>query len=370
MFSKNSSNVQDISQARHYKETAALYSVIDAADWYSATFYIANLLSLPLGPSLVDQKLSLIENSLPQKLGHRNLGEFITTSRTKNGLGIEWSDWKDNVRAARYKQEFGINSQDRADILAQVEDVKIVIGRLPISSNEFNHGKDIIESKRIADMEVEHKAEIDSMHASVQGLMRQLDSEQKERHQAIERMNEALLQLESMKEKQELKDEMHNEIMSDYVKRSMYEKIIEQMEAAEVNFEETTQEYLDKILKLEHDRVSLTHSLQTIKDKHARLLSKFKATETIAIDGDTKAEIIKLKTRLAEVLKAHITEKKKTQKLHIISNKQQQLLEHYKKKNQAATSIAHEGGNKSAIVFVGISIVAVTLLTVSYLGMI
>lgn len=372
MFSENATVIKDISQARHQKEATALYNVIDVADWYSTTFYIANILNIPLGPSLVDQNLSLIKNTLPQRLGHRNLGEFITSPRTKNGLEIIWNEWKDNVKAARYKQEFGINSNDRDDILAQVEDVKIVIGRLPISSNEFNHGKDIIEASRIHEIEKNHKSEIESMHNSVKGLMHQLSAEQKERHQAIERMNDALMQLGELKKKQELKDEMHNEVMADYVKRSMYEKIIEQMEVAEVGFEESTQEYLDRILQLEQERVSLSHSLKTIKDKHARLLEKLSNQEALTDNNATKDEIVKLKIRLAELLKAHITEKKKNQKLHIISNKQQKLLEHFRKKNQRAKSISDDDSKKNVNIFLFsvLSIASISLLSLSYLGLI
>lgn len=365
----NQNKVKSINDARNKKETVALYSVIDAADWYSTTFYIANILNLPLGPSLIDPNLSLIEGSLPEKLGHRNISEFITSARDEGGLGMNWDNWKRNVKAARFKQEFGINSQDIEDIIAQVDDVKLVIGRLPISSNEFNHGKSLIEKERLSQIKEEHKVELTSMKESVSGLMKQLDTEQSERHQAIEKMNDALNQIEALKSQQQLKDHSQNELMQDYVKRSMYESIIEQMNSTEIDFESTTQEYLDRILNLEQDKVALTHQLRIIKDQHARAVAKMNNSDYF-IDESARNEVLNLKRRLASVLKDHVQERKKSQKLHIISTKQKRILSHYKKNTGNGESVVNKTNKTQMLGFITLIAASVGLLATSFLGII
>lgn len=330
----NSTKVASISGYKFKEELRNIYNVIDSADWHSLTVYISNILKLPVDHHLSDYNLSLLENTIASQLGHSTLGEFITKSKNENGLEIDWPRWEEYVLAARYKSEFGINTTDIKDVLAQVDDVKLVIGRFPISKNEFNYGKSLIEDENIKTMEADHKAEMDSMSKSMAEVMKQLDRERNERFKIVEKLEHTLQELEDLKESQSLEDDNHNLIMSDYVKRSMYEEIVRQMEDAEMKFEGCTQEYLEKIIRLEQNEVALRHTLESIKSKHARAIEKMKNQAGHLVNNESaRAEIIQLKQKLAETLKGYIREKKQNKKLHIISDKQKVILQHYKSIN-------------------------------------
>ena len=333
-LAEQNKNVKQISDYQLNNEFSKILNIVDSADWHSMTIYLSNLLKVPVDHNLINKELTLLDNTVASKLGHKTLGSFITSSRLDKGLDLPWSTWENNVKASRYKSEFGINTTDLSDILNQVEDVKIVIGRFPLSQTEFNYGKGIIQEKSLQELHEEHSEQINVMTESMNSIMLQLDKERNDHFKVIEQLNSTLHELQMLKLNHKVEDLEENEIITNYVKKSMYEEIIRQMEEAEINFESCTQDYIDKVINLEKNEHDLRVTLETIQKNHAKAIERLRG-EKLTQDESlaSREEIIALKVRLAEALRNFLNEKKKSNKLGIISGKQKELISHYKEDN-------------------------------------
>lgn len=338
-------DVTSIQSFKYKSEFLKILEIASAADWFTKTNYIASLLKLPVDQHLMDPELTILDNTVAAKLGHENIKDFISKPNAEMGLSIPWGEWKDLVTASRYRNEFGINTTDMQDILNQVDDVKVVIGRFPISRNEFNHGKSIIQKAAQEKVEEEHAEQVNEMSANISSLMQQLELEKNAKHKAILELESAYEKIQDLQTNSQLKDNEHNVIMSDYIKRSLYEQIIDRMEDLEAEHEKLTQEYIDKIIKLEQNEVVFKNQLETLKSKYTRAVSRLRTANQI----DDKMHIVKankevteLKKKMVGVMKNLITEKQKNQRLHIITDKQKYLLSAYKQKMENDGKVVNE----------------------------
>ena len=183
------------------------------------------------------------------------------------------------------------------------------------------------------------------MSANISSLMQQLELEKNAKHKAILELESAYEKIQDLQTNSQLKDNEHNVIMSDYIKRSLYEQIIDRMEDLEAEHEKLTQEYIDKIIKLEQNEVVFKNQLETLKSKYTRAVSRLRTANQI----DDKMHIVKankevteLKKKMVGVMKNLITEKQKNQRLHIITDKQKYLLSAYKQKMENDGKVVNE----------------------------
>ncbi len=323
MSAQKNENVASLAKYKSKNHLNDIYNVLKTTDWHSATIFICNKLELPLDHNLTNKTLTLI-SEVPVTAGVKTLHEFICNSMYEGGLSIEWEEWVKNVTASRYKHLFGINSNDRNDILAQVDDVAVVIGRLPLSRSEFNLGAEQIRNEHFSEMETQFKLELNSVNDKLKSALSDLDKERRENYSLVQQLDNTLAELEKIKE-------IGNDgvaesiVLRDYVKKNMYEQIICQMEDLKNDYEVCISDYIGKIEKLERQNISLNSRIKAINVRYLELVKRRE------LDNDANFDaILSIKKDLAEALKEHLHEKKVNQKLFVISGNQKKLLEHYK----------------------------------------
>ncbi|WP_415912656.1 hypothetical protein [Neptuniibacter sp. QD37_11] len=84
----------------------------------------------------------IVDKSLASLLGHKTLGDFVTTPECDGGLGIAWDEWYEEALATRVKKEFEIATDDPKEVVRQFNDVTKVMGREPLNAQEYHLYKD------------------------------------------------------------------------------------------------------------------------------------------------------------------------------------------------------------------------------------
>lgn len=297
------------------------YANFLSSSWDNQVISVTNFLSLPLSECILNKDLMLLENTSGALLGHKNIHSFVTSNRASFGLEMSWDKWSHIVSAMIKKIEFGINSSSPDDVLLQIDDVSSVLGRLPVSKFEFNLAKDQIIREQVASMKEKHKSDISEMQSRVSSLMLQLDDERKEKLNAIERLNAALQEIESIEESSEKQD------LQAYVERSLYDAIVDELAQLKEEHEYLFQDYLGKISKLTSDnselsqKIDLLESLIKTRNEEISALTSSQIARKGSHSDDKYNEIVALKVQIVSLLKKNVHKQKVINKQKIISKK-------------------------------------------------
>jgi hypothetical protein len=301
------------------------YAIYISASWDNKVLAVANLLSLPVSSCLLDKNLMLIEDTEGKKLGHNDIYSFVTKSKDDFGLGRDWEGWESDVLALIQKLEFGINSNSSEDVLLQVQDVTSKLGRKPVSKFEFNLAKDQIVREQLNTIQSEHKSVVSEMSSRVAKLIDQLEAERKEKFKAIEGLESALAEINVLKNNNQTVN------LKNYVESSLYNKIVDEIEALKSEHGEVLQSYLGKISKLsiinnkQLSQIERLNELISLRNNEISLLSDNATSAEYQENTELNDEIKSLKVQVIGLLKSNIYKQKVINKQKIISHQKTQI---------------------------------------------
>jgi len=300
------------------------YAVFSDASWDNKVISASSFLSLPISTCMTDPSLKLLKETEGMILGHDTLQDFVCSDPAHFGLGMKWEDWNSLVTAMIKKLEFGINSSSPHDVLLQIEDVAARLGREPVSKFEFNLAKDKILQEQVSTMQKEHSGVVTEMRGKVSDLMLKLEGERREKLTAIERLDSALEEIKVLSDVNQKVD------LREYVERSLYDKIVDEMGELKLHHETLLESYLVKISKL--SITSETHKsqikkLQALIERRNEEIASLSVTggNEFTIDRDQEKEIEQLKRQVIGLLKKNIHKQKVINKQKIISSKKTQI---------------------------------------------
>lgn len=123
------------------------------------------------------------------KMGFETMGEFISA------IGIEWSEWVEEVRAYEIRNRFNVsNSSDKA-VIVQFNDVCKFLGREPYNAEDYHNSKDEMTKGVIDRLENLHYHQKEEHNKVVVGYETKISSMQKE----VEAIQSSVKILESEK---------------------------------------------------------------------------------------------------------------------------------------------------------------------------
>ncbi len=286
------------------------------SNWDEEVFFIANELSLPLTPCLLEPDLKIINTYSPQS--------DLTLENIISSLGTEWKDWEKNVEACLLKLNLGITAQSVEDVYLQVSDVTEMIGRKPVSKEEFHSTKEQLFRQQYTEMESTYETKLDLAANKTKEIIQLLDTKNHENHLLIEKLEESYNQVVKLQEDNAYLED--NFDMSKHVKIELYEKITQQLEEAEASHEDVIHFYLDKISNLEKSNASenilnekVNQSLFQAQSKIKQLTLQLKTSEH---SKELKLELIQAKSHIIDLLKGTISLKKKNNLLVKIKSQQ------------------------------------------------
>lgn len=260
------------SQPKESQEFFAFKNSLQFQDWFYRVQSIIQATGLPANSDFSKQDMLLPSNSFSSRFGHKTLGEFILNSASSYGLEMGWPDWINQYTAFEFKNRFSIFENDISEVIAQVKDVELALGRMPINSAEYHKAKD--------DILINHRREAELRHLSESRLLNDkiftLESTVSELNLKINSME---LQQSTMINQEELSvhlgrlSEKENEILSLY----------EQIKKMENNVEYASSCDIEKLEKNLSQAMSFVHRFReqnsALKADNGILRSKIKRLE-------------------------------------------------------------------------------------------
>ncbi len=170
------SNIITIEQTRaHNPQCAALQEAVRVLGWEMRAQAIAKALELPLGEALAQRVTKIPKGTLAEALGHTSVESFISSDPSDMGLGIEWAQWEQQVRAAYYKEKFNLYADDPVEIINQYRDIKELLGREPVSAAQFHRVKDQHLIRQRHDLRAHFQGETEQLQGQIRAISGELD---------------------------------------------------------------------------------------------------------------------------------------------------------------------------------------------------
>lgn len=180
------------SSEKSKEEFNALKTSLNYLDlnWAFQTQTIISYLGLPLGDALIQPKTGVLSNSIAFKFGHKTIESFICSAEKSLGLNWNWEKWVNYVTAFRYKSFFNIHSESPIETIKQYDDVKMVLGRDPVNTEEYYSARDTFLLKQKEDMVLQHHVEVQNLSKKINSL----ESQEKTLHNILSSKTEELMQ--------------------------------------------------------------------------------------------------------------------------------------------------------------------------------
>lgn len=157
------------------QEFNALSNALSFQDWTFKAQNIIQSTGLPLNTDFTNKDVLLPNGSMANRFGHKTLVDYITSNKSTMGHSYQWNDWCNEYKALEFKTKFGIYETCKFEILKQVGDIEIALGRTPIDSAEFHQVKDDILLRQKRDTEVRHQSEIRNLTSIISNLTKKLE---------------------------------------------------------------------------------------------------------------------------------------------------------------------------------------------------
>lgn len=155
-------------QAKYKQDLQKILSSLPPLAWEYQVKILNEATGLPLNELSINRSAKIPGSSLAGRLGHTELGEFITGRIEDNGLNIPWNEWHDKVTALRNKEFYGIPGDTPEDITSEFNDVCNILGHVPASKHEYNRAKDtfLIQQRQI--MIEKHESDINNFKEQIE----------------------------------------------------------------------------------------------------------------------------------------------------------------------------------------------------------
>ena len=70
------------------------------------------------------------------RMGFETMGDFISA------LGIDWTDWTEEVKAHEIRERFNVTGASDKAVIVQYNDICKYLGREPYNAEDYHHNKD------------------------------------------------------------------------------------------------------------------------------------------------------------------------------------------------------------------------------------
>lgn len=160
------------SKARFSSEHESLVDSLSYLDWTLQVQLIVQSLGLPMSEIVENEKTALPNGTLASRLGHKNIGEFISSDKKDYGLGIKWSEWVEKASAFRHKKNYGIYADAPSEVNSELRDVIKILGHEPATSAEYHKAKDAVLLKQHRNARIKHEETISEMQDRIEVLIK------------------------------------------------------------------------------------------------------------------------------------------------------------------------------------------------------
>lgn len=167
-------------QARIELDSARRCQSMSSFAWDLTVQQVLRLAGLPISDALLAEDLVPSTGSLANQLGHETLQSLVSKSEAEDGMGQDWSDFRERLTAVVYKQKYQITENEYREINNQVEDATQILGRAPMDGSEFHGAKQKALVEKIANVERESQFRISDLTDKNSALMRDMGRKQQE----------------------------------------------------------------------------------------------------------------------------------------------------------------------------------------------
>jgi H2-forming N5,N10-methylenetetrahydromethanopterin dehydrogenase-like enzyme len=200
--------IQEINHAKLQKNILFhdLIGKVSATDWSDQVSVIASAMKLPITDRLLRKETAIPVHSDAGILGHKNVYGFITSSSSEDGLGFKWEDWLQSNEALHLQNFYAVFGESPEDVISEVSDVSVLLGRQPVDAKEFH----TIKTKHLIKQKSEMQKRFSVQKATMTLEIDSISRENKRLTSELRRSEERYLESENGKMIETLKSQLQD----------------------------------------------------------------------------------------------------------------------------------------------------------------